>query len=143
MHPCIQINTSGDLRASEKWSKILCAKQSVAYLVNRKYHAQEHVLNVAPLQRFKVSISVDCRSMAWNNCLAADDFIQSSDEEDRNIIFFLQKLGVRKAETTQYLLRNTIKVKALTYNSMSPLSIKIQARMSHFAIESPGHQTAV
>lgn len=42
-------------------------------------YEQEHGLNLAPFQRFKMNISIDWRSKAWNNCLVADYFMHSSE----------------------------------------------------------------
>lgn len=109
------------------------------YLVIRKYYAQRHVLNLAPLQRFKVNISIDWSSKAWNNRLVADDFIQSW--QRAGIQFLSSKTGVRKTKTTHYLLCNTIKVKALTVQCF--LRLRRSKLVCPPLQESLGHQTIV
>lgn len=76
-------NFVSNLTRQETWktlnsdAKILCTKQGAA--LGWTGYAQEHGLNLAPFQRFKMSISIDWRSKAWNNCSVADYFMHSSE----------------------------------------------------------------
>lgn len=86
-----------------------------------------------------MNTSTDWRSKAWNNRLVVDEFIQSW--KRAGIQFLSSKTGVRKTETTHYLLCNTIKVKALTAQCL--LRLKRSKLVRPPLQESPGHQTVV